>query len=181
MTFTAQTRDDMDGNDGKEMGLTERPYVCRARHTAKPRGWGSMAYPTALGSRRVQFMLRTSDVATLKTRIRLWGCSSRAEVVRESLRRATCLRDEATVRPIVSEYIRTAKEGRKGQPALVRWSQWMRPQDFENAFRLNGWMGLGNLAEVVRFAIRAAAVVDTPPPSPKRMPKSRGQVDVIET
>jgi hypothetical protein len=146
------------------------------KHTAKPRGWGSMAYPTALGSRRVQFMLRQEDVRLLAARKPLWGCPNRAAVLRESLKRAARLRDEPTVRPIMSEYIRTAKEGRKGQPALVRWSQWMRPEDFENASRLNGWMGLSNLAEVVRFAIRAAWIADTPPPSLKRMPKPKGGV-----
>jgi hypothetical protein len=123
-----------------------------------------MAYPSGAGSRRVQFMLRESDIGLLDRRVARWGCASRADVVRESLRRATGLRDLPAVHPLVLACASGAREGRKGRPPLVRWSQWIRPGDFENVSLLRGFLGLNTLADVVRFSIRAAEIAgaDTP-------------------
>jgi hypothetical protein len=136
----------------------------RSKHTVKPRGWGSMAYPSGAGSRRVQFMLRESDVGMLDRRVVCWRCASRAEALRESLRIATGLRDLPLVHPFVLACAAGAKEGRKGRPRLVRWSQWIKPEDFENVSLLRGYLGLNTLADVVRFSIRAAEIAGASAP-----------------
>jgi hypothetical protein len=120
-----------------------------------------MGYPSGNGSRRVQFMLRESDVGLLDRRLARWGCASRAEAVRESLRRAT---DLPTAHPFVLACASGAREGRKGRPSLIRWSQWMKPRDFENIARLRGCLGLHTLADVVRFSIRAAEIAGASAP-----------------
>jgi hypothetical protein len=138
----------------------------RSKHTIKPRGWGSMAYPSGAGSRRVQFMLRDSDVGLLDRRVTRWGCASRADVVREGLRRvAAGFRNGWGLKyPFVLACATEAREGRKGRPPLVRWSQWIRPGDFENVSLLRGFLGLTTLADVVRFSIRAAEIAGASAP-----------------
>jgi hypothetical protein len=121
-----------------------------------------MAYPSGAGSRRVQFMLRESDVGLLDRRVVRWGCASRAEAVRESLRRATGL---PATHPFVLACASGAREGRKGRPSLIRWSQWLRPRDFQHISLLRGFLGLNTLADVVRFSIRVAEVAGADAPA----------------
>jgi hypothetical protein len=58
-----------------------------------------------------------------------------------------------------------AREGRKGRPSLIRWSQWLRPRDFQHISLLRGFLGLNTLADVVRFSIRVAEVAGADAPA----------------
>lgn len=131
-----------------------------------------MAYPTALGSRRIQFMLRDTDVTLIADRKAAWGLANGAAAVRECLNRAATLRDEPTPRPEVWHY---AAVSRQRRARMVRWSQWMKPADMENVRQLKGWLGMSSMSEVVRFAVRAAWLVGMPRPAPKRMPSGRAR------
>lgn len=137
------------------------------RYPAKPRGWGSMAYPTATGARRIQFMLSADDVDRLGVYCLERGLPSRAQAMRLLLAWA----DRKTGRPAGVGYLglvafrqrlsRGHGGGRAGpsaRPEMVRWSQWMRPEDLACVERLMETLGLQTMSEVLRLAIRAARV-----------------------
>jgi hypothetical protein len=126
----------------------------------KPAGWGSISCPTGNGARRVQFMLRRQDAVCLRSLARHLRQSGRADTARICLARQAELanfEDPAARQdwPELAVAVREPRRCRQRRGQLIRWSQWMRPDDLANMETLRAAAGLTSKSETLRFALRA--------------------------